>query len=151
MVLGFAGFALTVIYSQTAKTSPIPNPEEEVRYAGQVTDAAANPIYNAEVQIKDDSGNIQDKMTDSVGRFEYYLKPSVKSAHYRVKADGFDSYERDLSPNQTGREAFRLTAVKPTSIPVIKSAVKTLPRTNSKLASTARPCPWQKVLLGQCK
>jgi hypothetical protein len=118
MLLGFAGFALTLILGQTTAEVPkVPEQARVIQYAGQVVDIKGNPVFGAIVQIRDEHGDIQVARTDSTGRYQYTLRSAAGTAHYKVSSDRHEPYERDLSPDRTAGEPFILQPRSPTASP----------------------------------
>ena len=96
------------MYNNNLKASIV-----EKEYAGQIVDNINNPIQGAVVQIRDEEGGIQVKKTDSVGKYQYFLKSSVKTVHLTIRSEKYEDYERDLPPNQTVQEPFALKLREP--------------------------------------
>jgi hypothetical protein len=131
---------------------PAPVPEKEVEYAGLVLNKESHAVAGATVVIRDEQGNIQVRQTDSVGRYQYVMRPSTQSAHFTVTADGYLTYERDLSPTQTRREPFILAPAPPNPTPSVTPTPgpTASPRPVRTPRRTASPCSARDVLLGKC-
>ena len=141
--------ALALGYWQVGKTSTRNTPSNDdkpVEYAGLILSDKGSAVYGAVVQIRDGQGNVQVQKTDSYGKYKYSSNPRTKSVHFAVTADGYEPYERDLSPNQTGSEPFYLTSMplaRPTSSPRPAPSLRPRPSTT--------PCSAEDRLYGRCK
>jgi hypothetical protein len=150
MVLGFVG------YMNAGRPGESQSPPQE--YAGQVTDTSGRPVYGAVVLIRDESGNVQQTRTDSVGKYRYHVKAATKSARFTVSAEHYERYERDVPPEQTGREPFILTpaspkptpAATPAPTPPERPARAGSPKGNTAATPKPPPCSAKDKLLGKC-
>jgi hypothetical protein len=103
MILGFAGFALSIIYKQPSVGSVPPGPEE-LTFVGRVIDAkTALTIPSAKISVTAQE-QLLTAESDSKGVFVIKLKPAVSSADLRVAADNYIPYFEHAVPTDRVKE-----------------------------------------------
>jgi len=82
-----------------------------VQYSGRVVDSGTQQVVRGAKVSVDTKGLPQVYYSDSDGVF--YLKlPSVDSVRIRVEANGYETFERNVSVSRTGIEDVRLQRLK---------------------------------------
>lgn len=135
----------TIIVGYWQYPTDLQEPTKQEQYDGQVIDSKGTPIHGAVVRIKDEEGNVQEKKTDSEGKYQFSMKQSVKSVHFVVTADGYQIFERNLSLEQTEVEPFALKSVPPIPTPTPSPTPTLAPSPPRR-----KPCSAEDRLFGRC-
>jgi hypothetical protein len=101
MVLGFAGFALSLIYKQSSVRDAAPaQSSQEITFSGRVMDAmTAQIIEGAEISVRVEDKVLTDT-SDSKGIFVVKLRPEIKTVDLTVVARNYAFYvERAVPAN----------------------------------------------------
>jgi hypothetical protein len=122
---------------------------QTIQYTGRVMDARTNkPIHNAKVSIEENQDVPQIHLTDSEGIFHVILHGAIGVARIRVDADGYDSFDRNVSFSRTGIEPINLSST-PTSTPT-PLASQPSPRHPAAPRRRPTPCTPEDILRGKC-
>ncbi|HXI24549.1 MAG TPA: carboxypeptidase-like regulatory domain-containing protein [Pyrinomonadaceae bacterium] len=121
---------VTAYWQFVYKPAHLDQPPATIQYAGRVTDASSSnqrAIPKAKVSV-DTQGVPQLYYSDSEGIFYVQLPSSSQSAHLRVEADGYETYDRIVSLSRTGVE---IVPLKPLPTPTNQNS-PTRPKSGNK-------------------
>jgi hypothetical protein len=83
-----------------------------VTYTGRVQEVGSlKPIYGAKVSVEADQKVPQILYTDSEGIFHVELSGEANAVRIEVAAEGYDSFDRNVTVARTGIEPVRLTPI----------------------------------------
>jgi hypothetical protein len=132
-----------------------PTSSETQKYTGRVVDARTNKaIHNAKVSIEVGQDVPQVLNTDSEGVFHALLRAPVGAARIRVEAEGYDTFDRNVSFSRSGIEPVMLSPVASTPTPVPRFPVQRVPvsrpSAGERRKPTPTPCRAEDMLRGKC-
>lgn len=100
--------ALVTAYWQFVYKPAHPDQTETIQYAGRVMDAGTQQVISRAKVSVDTQGVPQVYYSDSEGVFYLKLPRSLESARIRIEANGYETFDRNVSLSRTGIEDVRL-------------------------------------------